>query len=183
MVRYRTTGPLLPLCFYRRQFCPRHTEHRLDLALVAVLTVFSGTHELTHPSAIPIFLSWVEPPGSTVTDSYRYFAILSWIWTSQCFYDIRYEANDVFHRMTKSSQIVTFIFIGAASGNWNLNTMQSPSQVPGISIEDGASNRRSLVTQCKVTDVPVSILSRKLHHHHHCICHLSRASSPPVCCL
>ncbi|WVF66243.1 hypothetical protein IAT40_000983 [Kwoniella sp. CBS 6097] len=90
-----------------------HKEHEAeewlsllyDLAVVAVLTIFSNNHELNKPSAIPIFLS--------------YYAIISWVWTSQIHYDIRYQAKDGWHRIAKAVQIMTFVYMGAASGNWN----------------------------------------------------------------
>ncbi|WVQ93867.1 hypothetical protein IAU59_000945 [Kwoniella sp. CBS 9459] len=76
-----------------------------DLAVVAVLTIFSNNHELNRPSAIPIFLS--------------YYAIISWVWTSQMHYDIRYQARDGWHRIAKAVQTMMFVYMGAASGNWN----------------------------------------------------------------
>nr|XP_019006201.1 uncharacterized protein I203_01526 [Kwoniella mangroviensis CBS 8507]OCF69662.1 hypothetical protein I203_01526 [Kwoniella mangroviensis CBS 8507] len=76
-----------------------------DLAVVAVLTIFSTNHELNQPSAIPVFLS--------------YYAIICWVWTSQVHYDIRYQALDGWHRAAKAIQIMTFVYMGAASGNWN----------------------------------------------------------------
>ncbi|OCF70879.1 hypothetical protein I204_08429 [Kwoniella mangroviensis CBS 8886] len=75
-----------------------------DLAVVAVLTIFSTNHELNQPSAIPVFLS---------------YAIICWVWTSQVHYDIRYQALDGWHRAAKTIQIMTFVYMGAASGNWN----------------------------------------------------------------
>ncbi|WWD06143.1 hypothetical protein V865_004228 [Kwoniella europaea PYCC6329] len=76
-----------------------------DLAVVAVLTIFSTNHELNQPSAIPVFLS--------------YYAIICWVWTSQVHYDIRYQALDGWHRAAKAIQIMTFVYMGAASGDWN----------------------------------------------------------------
>ncbi|OCF59963.1 hypothetical protein L486_02636 [Kwoniella mangroviensis CBS 10435] len=76
-----------------------------DLAVVAVLTIFSTNHELNQPSAIPVFLS--------------YYAIICWVRTSQVHYDIRYQALDGWHRAAKTIQIMTFVYMGAASGNWN----------------------------------------------------------------
>ncbi|WWC85579.1 uncharacterized protein L201_000443 [Kwoniella dendrophila CBS 6074] len=76
-----------------------------DLAVVAVLTIFSNNHELNEPSAIPVFLS--------------YYAIICWVWTSQVHYDIRYQALDGWHRASKAIQIITFVYMGAASGDWN----------------------------------------------------------------
>jgi hypothetical protein len=89
--------------------------------VVAVLTVFSSTHELSSPSAIWIFLS--------------YFTILAWLWTSQVHYDIRYQAEDVFHRCCKVFQIIVLVYMGAASGSWN----------PGMMMPLGDGDRRSRV--------------------------------------
>ncbi|WWC57883.1 uncharacterized protein I303_100418 [Kwoniella dejecticola CBS 10117] len=76
-----------------------------DLAVVAVLTIFSTNHELNRPSAIPIFLS--------------FYAVICWVWTSQVHYDIRYQASDGWHRLAKAIQIMTLVFMGAISGDWN----------------------------------------------------------------
>ncbi|WRT65361.1 uncharacterized protein IL334_002304 [Kwoniella shivajii] len=76
-----------------------------DLVVVAVLTVFSTGHEINRPAAIPIFLS--------------FFSIINWIWSSQTHYDIRYQADDGWHTLAKGCQIMTFVFMGAAAGNWN----------------------------------------------------------------
>jgi hypothetical protein len=86
-----------------------------DLVVVAVLTVFSSTHELSTPSAIWIFLS--------------YFTILAWLWTSQVHYDIRYQAEDIFHRCCKVLQIIVLVYMGAASGSWN----------PGVLVSQGGN--------------------------------------------
>ncbi|KAL1408140.1 hypothetical protein Q8F55_004943 [Vanrija albida] len=80
-----------------------------DLVVVAVLGVFSTTHELRTAEAIPIFFS--------------YYVIIVGIWTSQVHYDVRYEAEDTFHRFFKALQIVLFVYIGAASGGWNPGKM------------------------------------------------------------
>jgi hypothetical protein len=54
-----------------------------------------------------------------------YFTILAWLWTSQVHYDIRYQAEDVFHRCCKILQIMVLVYIGAASGSWNPGMMPS----------------------------------------------------------
>ena len=72
----------------------------------------------------------------------RYFVILSWVWTSQVHYDIRYQAEDTFHRLIKGFQIGIFVYIGAASGNWNLYSMESPGQeATPLSAHDAAEHR------------------------------------------
>lgn len=65
-----------------------------------------------------------------------YFVLISWVWTSQVHYDIRFQAEDTFHRILKGMQIVLFIYIGAASGFWNSASIQDPDYVPGISSEN-----------------------------------------------
>ncbi|ORY31942.1 hypothetical protein BCR39DRAFT_524717 [Naematelia encephala] len=90
-----------------------------DLAVVAVLSVFSSTHELSSKASIPIFLS--------------YFAVLSWLWVSQVYYDIRFQAEDSWHRWVKSLQLVLFVYIGAASGNWSPGMIRDPSSIPNVS--------------------------------------------------
>ncbi|WWC97372.1 hypothetical protein V866_004251 [Kwoniella sp. B9012] len=89
----------------KRHEAPEWWNLFYDLAVVAVLTIFSTNHELNQPSAIPVFLS--------------YYAIICWVWTSQVHYDIRYQALDGWHRAAKAIQIMTFVYMGAASGDWN----------------------------------------------------------------
>ena len=55
----------------------------------------------------------------------RYFAIIAWVWSSQIRYDVRYEANDGYHRIMKAFQLGTFAYIGAGSGNWNTEILYS----------------------------------------------------------
>jgi hypothetical protein len=59
--------------------------------------------------------------------------VISWIWTAQVHYDIRYQSEDVYHRFVKGLQITLFVYIGAASGNWNLGIIQDPAHVEGLS--------------------------------------------------
>lgn len=76
--------------------------------VVAVLTVFGLTHDLSEPSAIPIFLGSVTPlpcfpqlwspsNGELIHQSCRYFTIIYWVWASQVFYDNRYECKSPAH--------------------------------------------------------------------------------------
>ena len=97
--------------------------------MVAVLTVFSTTHELSTPGAIPNFLSYIA--RSYLLDEctdLSFFVIINWIWTAQVHYDTKYQAEDSFHRIAKGLQITLFIYIGAASGNWNLKQLKSPDR-------------------------------------------------------
>ena len=52
--------------------------------VVAVLSIFSVQHELSTPGTISTFLS--------------FFVVIHWVWVMQVHYDIRYEAEDLFHR-------------------------------------------------------------------------------------
>lgn len=88
--------------------------------MVAVLTVFSSKHELSSPSSISIFLS--------------YFVVLAWLWTSQVYYDVRFQAEDVFHRCAKVVQVILLVYVGAASGNWD------PGQLGPASSSDGLAD-------------------------------------------
>ncbi|ORX33247.1 hypothetical protein BD324DRAFT_640417 [Kockovaella imperatae] len=101
-----------------------------DLVVVAVLTVFSSTHEIRTPDAISVFLS--------------YFVIIHWVWTSQTTYDIQYQADDIYHRFVKSLQIAVFVYIGSGSGKWNPGSIQDPSSMPGISNEESIAHSQAL---------------------------------------
>ncbi|WWD22293.1 hypothetical protein CI109_106784 [Kwoniella shandongensis] len=99
-----------------------------DLAVVAVLTVFSSTHEIDRPYAIPIFFS--------------YYVIISWVWTSQTHYDVRYQAEDGFHRLCKAVQILAYIYMGAATGNWApANIRNDEAHLASLSAESASTNR------------------------------------------
>lgn len=78
--------------------------------VVAVLTDFSTNHELSDPEAISTFLS--------------YFVILAWAWTSQVHYDIRFQAEDIFHRLAKVVQVMVLVYMGASSGKWNPGSLR-----------------------------------------------------------
>ena len=101
-----------------------------DLVVVAVLTVFSASHELAAVSDIPNFLG--------------FFTVVYWVWVSQTHYDMRFQgeskflvaltaANDTLNRLFKFPQICVFIYQGATSGNWDPKNIQSedPSTVEG----------------------------------------------------
>jgi hypothetical protein len=57
---------------------------------------------------------------------YSYFVIVSWVWASQVHYDIRYQGEDIFHRLCKGLQITCFVYIGAASGSWDPGYILDP---------------------------------------------------------
>ncbi|KAL1410489.1 hypothetical protein Q8F55_004502 [Vanrija albida] len=91
-----------------------------DLVVVTVLGTFSNTHSVRTPESLPIFFS--------------YFIIVVCIWVSQIHYDVRYEAEDAFHRIMKALQIVVFMFIGASSGGWNPGRIVKITDVAGNDI-------------------------------------------------
>lgn len=89
-----------------------------DLVVVAVLSVFSETNELSTPAALLTFFS--------------YYVLIAWLWASQTHYDVRYQAEDLFHRQFKAFQIGVFIYIGAASGNWAPGRIQNAASMPDL---------------------------------------------------
>ncbi|GFZ50996.1 hypothetical protein JCM24511_08754 [Saitozyma sp. JCM 24511] len=86
-----------------------------DLVVVAVLSVFSTTHELSSPHTIVNYL--------------LYYIVLYWTWVSQTYYDVRFQAGDLYHYFFKLFQMSTFAYIGAASGNWNPGHIQDPGRL------------------------------------------------------
>lgn len=94
--------------------------------VVAVLTDFSTNHELSDPQAISGFLS--------------YFVVLAWVWTSQVHYDIRFQAEDIFHRCAKVVQVMSLVYMGAASGNWDPGHVRDVIEVPGVKERDFTIN-------------------------------------------
>ncbi|RSH91434.1 hypothetical protein EHS25_009733 [Saitozyma podzolica] len=86
-----------------------------DLVVVAVLSVFSTTHELSSPHTIVNYL--------------LYYIVLYWTWVSQTYYDVRFQAGDLYHYFFKLFQMSTFAYIGAASGNWNPGHIQDPGSL------------------------------------------------------
>lgn len=48
------------------------------------------------------------------------------LWTSQLHYDLRFECNDVLHRMFKGFQILLFVYIASGSGGWDLTALDPP---------------------------------------------------------
>ncbi|WRT63427.1 uncharacterized protein IL334_000332 [Kwoniella shivajii] len=116
-----------------------------DLAVVAVLTIFSTNHELNRPKAIPVFLS--------------YYAIVCWVWTSQIHYDIRYQALDGWHKVAKAVQIMTFVYMGAASGDWNPGMIRIDEPYLATQSQIGASEHRTANESFK-TVLAAFIISR-----------------------
>lgn len=48
----------------------------------------------------------------------------------QLHYDVRFEANDVMHRLFKVGHVILYVYIGAASGTWDLGAMVHPPPDP-----------------------------------------------------
>lgn len=48
------------------------------------------------------------------------------MWGAHIQYDARYETNDVWHRLLKCVHIAVFVYIGAASGGWQLYQFLHP---------------------------------------------------------
>lgn len=94
--------------------------------------------------------------------------MIIWIWVSQVQYDVRYEAEDIFHRLAKCLQIMVFVYMGAASGGWSPGLILPPQYAPGLKESDQ-------VNHCEEhdSDSPdISSRCRKLPDSHHCIQHL-----------
>lgn len=66
-----------------------------DLVMVAVLNTFATVHETNRAGAVGIFWS--------------YFCLIWWLWVSQMVYDIRFSAEDIYHRLFKLLQIFVFV--------------------------------------------------------------------------
>lgn len=49
------------------------------------------------------------------------------MWTVQVHYDIRFQGNDMVHRLAKAAQVVLYIYMAAASGGWDLSKLAPPS--------------------------------------------------------
>lgn len=97
------------------------------------------------PSDIPTYLSLVSVPiqGLVILRVHRYYVIIQWIWATQTYYDIRFQAEDVVHRVYKAAQICLFVYIGAAAGNWNLAKIRDPDSVPSIDADDYETHREA----------------------------------------
>lgn len=49
------------------------------------------------------------------------------MWTVQVHYDIRFQGNDMVHRLAKAAQVVLYIYLASASGSWDLSELAPPS--------------------------------------------------------
>lgn len=57
--------------------------------------------------------------GVRLLTTRSYYIILICVWTTQVHYDVRYEAEDTFHRGMKLLQIIVFVYFGVSSGGWD----------------------------------------------------------------
>lgn len=51
-------------------------------------------------------------------------------------YDVRYEAEDIYHRIMKCLQIMVFVFMGASSGGWNPGNNLPAKYLPELGISE-----------------------------------------------
>jgi hypothetical protein len=136
--------------------------------VASVLSTFANAHEVGTPSAIITFIS--------------YFTIIQWIWATQTFYDIRFQAEDVVHRVYKAAQICLFVYIGAASRRWDLSKLRDPDTIDNISDTDYIARREADGTWCRtLVWLTRSGRSRELYDGHYRVHLVSRAAGDSVC--
>lgn len=58
--------------------------------------------------------------------NHRYYSVLIAMWMTQLHYDLRYQANDMLHRILKAGQILLFMYLASASGGWDLSVITPP---------------------------------------------------------
>ncbi|KAI5450870.1 hypothetical protein NCC49_002611 [Naganishia albida] len=103
-----------------------------DLIFVAILGTFSTTHELTNAAALLRF--------------FTFFVLLWWSWLAQVTYDIRFETDDLLHRLFKLLQLCGLAYLGAAAGGWNIKHLTTPSNIFAENVGDNYTAHNSLVT-------------------------------------
>lgn len=55
-----------------------------------------------------------------ILDNYlSYFVIIWYSWISQVSYDVRFQAEDWYHRLMKLVQLIVLTYLGAGSGHWS----------------------------------------------------------------
>ncbi|KZO92558.1 hypothetical protein CALVIDRAFT_601376 [Calocera viscosa TUFC12733] len=84
-----------------------------DLVIVAILTVFSASNEVSSPESILTYFS--------------YIVLIWWVWASQTLYDVRFQANDWIHRLFKFLQLAAFAFVGITSQAFDPENVLPPS--------------------------------------------------------
>jgi hypothetical protein len=83
-----------------------------DLVAVAALNTFSSEQEINSSSSVATFIQ---------------FFILYWCsWVTQTVYDIRFQGEDVVHRLFKFFQVAAFVFMASSAGAWNLGLLMAP---------------------------------------------------------
>jgi len=83
-----------------------YAELFYDLFFVASLTSFGIKHEITQEQAIASYVA--------------FFTVLWWVWTSQSFYDVRFETGDVIHRLFKFAQLLLLAAFAAFAGRFDV---------------------------------------------------------------
>jgi low temperature requirement protein LtrA len=83
-----------------------YAELFYDLFFVASLTSFGIKHEITQDQAIASYVA--------------FFTVLWWVWTSQSFYDVRFETGDVIHRLFKFAQLLLLAGFAAFAGRFDV---------------------------------------------------------------
>lgn len=68
--------------------------------------MFAAAHEIRTAHDIGVFLS--------------YFCILWMVWFTQTIYDVRYGADDIWHRWAKLSELVAFVGVKNLRLRYNL---------------------------------------------------------------
>ncbi|KZT53864.1 hypothetical protein CALCODRAFT_557294 [Calocera cornea HHB12733] len=84
-----------------------------DLVIVAILTVFSASNEVSSPESILIYFS--------------YIVLIWWVWASQTLYDVRFQADDWIHRLFKFLQLAAFSFVGITSQAFDPSNVLPPN--------------------------------------------------------
>lgn len=85
----------------------------------------SSSYLLLPPHCLP-FAPYASLATGPPPSDHSYYVIIVSIWTTQLHYDIRYEGDDATHRLLKPLHLVLFVYIGAASGGWDLSKIVRP---------------------------------------------------------
>ncbi|CAK9783679.1 hypothetical protein CC85DRAFT_302311 [Cutaneotrichosporon oleaginosum] len=105
-----------------------------NLAVSSSFGTFNGSHQLRTPAGLPSYLA--------------YFAVIISMWTIQLHYDVRFQGNDVAHRLAKAAQITLYLYVGAASGGWDLAKLEPE---PVLSVGSGELVAHDLAAQSFLT--------------------------------
>ena len=77
-----------------------------DLFFVASLLTFTLQHTIVAPLSIVTYVG--------------FFTIIWWVWSSQSFYDVRFETQDVVHRIYKLFQLSVLAFLASYSARFDI---------------------------------------------------------------